>query len=390
MIFCKMQAKTGLLAVILATTLLALLLLPNPLPKPVGEGDFRGYWSASYLLARGENFSDPMQIKQVEETQTDWRENWVVVTWNPPWLFVILLPFTFAPFSQAVWWWLLTNVLIVGMSVGAVWQVSASNAVRRQIWIALLVAFTFSITLVTLAMGQVNTLVLAGLAGFLFFASRARWGFAGAALALTTIKPQLVYLTLPLLLFDCLLKKRWRAIAGFASTLLGLGAIVFLLRPTFLSEYFTLAGTGRLLAWENPTLGGWLSVTRGWDWARLMGLAILPLLLLLRWRSGDSWNLSTLVDTSLILSLITAPFAWSYDFIVLLIPLVSSIVRFIENRSIIALVVFITILIGADIISYYQRLQSPNDVDYVWIPLLIAVLYAWANFSFKRRVLGND
>jgi hypothetical protein len=389
MIIFKMQVKTWGFTVIFATILFALLVFPNPLPKPVGEGDFRGYWSASYLLARGENFSDPMQIKQVEETQTDWRENWVVVTWNPPWLFVILMPFTFVPFSQAVWWWLLTNVLIVAMSVGAVWQLSTSSKVRRQIWIALLVAFTFSITLVTLVMGQVNTLVLAGLAGFLFFAAREHWGFAGAALALTTIKPQLVYLTLPLLLFDCLLKKRWRAIAGFALTLLGLGAIVFLLRPTFLSEYLALAGTGRLLAWENPTLSRWLSVTLGWDWARMIGLAILPLLLLLRWRYGDAWNIFTLVDASLILSIITAPFAWSYDFVVLLIPLANSLVRFIENRSIIAIFAFITILTSANIVSYYQRLQSTNDVDYVWIPLLIAVLYAWANFSLKRRVSGN-
>lgn len=389
MIFLNMQIKAGLLVVIFATILLTLLLLPNPLPQPVGEGDFRGYWSASYLLARGENFSDPMQIKHVEETRTDWRENWVVVTWNPPWLFVILIPFTFVPFSQAVWWWLLTNVLIVATSVGAVWQLSASSDMRRQIWIPLLVAFTFSITLVTLVMGQVNTLVLAGLAGFLFFASRERWGFAGAALALTTIKPQLVYLTLPLLLFDCLLKKRWNAIAGFVLTLLGFSAIVFLLRPTFLSEYLALAGTGRLLAWENPTLSGWLSVTLGWDWVRMMGLAILPLPLLLRWRYGDAWNMFTLVDASLILSIITAPFAWSYDFVVLLIPLVSSIVRFIEDRSIIAIFAFITILIGANIVSYYQRLQSTNDIDYVWMPLLIAGLYVWANFPFKRRVFGN-
>jgi hypothetical protein len=95
------------------------------------------------------------------------------------------------------------------------------------------------------------------------------------------------------------------------------------------------------------------------------------------------------VDASLILSIITAPFAWSYDFVVLLIPLANSLVRFIENRSIIAIFAFITILTSANIVSYYQRLQSTNDVDYVWIPLLIAVLYAWANFSLKRRVSGN-
>ena len=84
--------------------IVALAVMP-PLPSHVGKVDFRAYWSASYLLVRSENFSDPTRLFQVEQTVTDYQADSPLMTWNPPWLLVLLIPFTFVPFSQASWWY---------------------------------------------------------------------------------------------------------------------------------------------------------------------------------------------------------------------------------------------------------------------------------------------
>ncbi len=125
---------------ILFVAIVIVLAMPSPLLRGVGESDFRAYWSASYLLTRGENFADPQRLFAVERGFTGWRENYPMVTWNPPWLLVILAPLTLVSFRQAVWWWLLTNVALAFSSSLVIWNLSVSQAnVRRFIWLPLLI-----------------------------------------------------------------------------------------------------------------------------------------------------------------------------------------------------------------------------------------------------------
>ncbi len=90
--------------------------------------------------------------------------------------------------------------------------------------------------------------------------------------------------------------------------------------PTFLTEYGTTVGAGRLFDYETPTLGGVLGAAVGWQQSKLIGLIVLPLAVLSWWRAGAQWDIRTLVDVTLLTSIITAPFGWSYDFVLLLVP----------------------------------------------------------------------
>lgn len=124
----------------------------------------------------------------------------------------------------------------------------------------LLAAILFPSTVVSLGYGQVNLLVLAGIVGFLAFYAKGQDIASGFALALITFKPHLVYLVLPIIVLHTWRKRRWRVSLAF----LGLPAvstlIVFLLRPTFLSDYFQGAIGGNLLAWEAATAVTYLSL----------------------------------------------------------------------------------------------------------------------------------
>jgi hypothetical protein len=358
---------------------LLLLGVPNPLPGRIGAGDFTGYWSASYLLAHGMNFAEPGRLLQVERNLTGWPETWPIVTWNPPWLLVLLIPYTLVSFARAAWWWVLTSIVLTFTSAAALWQLSAMTPVTRRLApFASLIAFGFAPTLAALVEGQVSPILLAALAGFLYFESRRGDLMAGASLALTTVKPHLVYITVPVLLLDCAMRRRWRTLAGFILLLTGLSAIAFFLRPTLVSEYGLTMSGGSLLAWENPTLGGVLDAALQWQWSKGMGAVVLPLMILIWWHYRSHWDVRTLFDLTLLVSVITAPFGWSYDFVVLLVPLTSVIVWIVENRlSRPNAVLLILVLIGMNAAMFYERLYLCNEVYFFWVPLVIAGVYIY-------------
>lgn len=390
-----------ILAITLITTLTFLLLIaPSPLPPTMGKIDFRAYWSAAYLLARGENFADPAQLFRVEKEQTAWWEDHPMMTWNPPWLLAVLLPYTLVPFDRAAWLWMLTNIALVFASAVLLWQLKATppspwqgegrgGLSRYLIWIAPLVAFAYSPTLIALIAGQVNVLVLCGLALFLFFDSQKRDELTGAALALTLVKPQLVYVTAPILLLDLVRQRRWRALLGLAVALLSLSAVVFFLRPTFPFEYAVTVAGGRLFDYDTPTLGGALGAAINWQWGRLIALVVLPLAILI-WSRRARWEARTLVDVTLLISVITAPFAWSYDFVVLLVPLLRIVGWMVAQRfAPLETCALALVLVSADALSFYQRVLTPSELYFFWIPLLIAGVYAYGASQVMMGSGGN-
>ncbi|CAG0948084.1 hypothetical protein ANRL1_04913 [Anaerolineae bacterium] len=355
-----------------------LLIIQPPLPPRIGQIDFPAYWSASYLLAHGENFGDPGRLFQAEKTLTTWPEDYPMLTWNPPWLLTMLIPYTWVSFDRATWWWLLTNITLIFISAVVLWQMSAANErTRRLALFAPLVAFAYSPTLATLIAGQVNVIVLAGLTGFLFFSTKRQHGRAGIALALTLVKIHLVYITIPLLLLRALREHRWRMLAGFFGTLAVLSSVVFVLRPTFLFEYNATVSGGGLLDYMTPTAGGILALLFGWNGFKLMGLVILPLGLWIGWRAS-SVQVSMLVDATLLASVITAPFCWSYDFVILLVPLIPIIVSLVKEELTQADASMIgAILLCADAVMFYQRVTTPGEEYFFWVPWLITGLFVW-------------
>lgn len=363
---------------VLILCLVVLLVMPPVLPPRIGQIDFPAYWSASYLLLRGENFGDPTRLLEIEKTLTTWPETYPMVTWNPPWLLVVLLPYTFVPFERAAWWWMLTNITLVSLSAVMLWQTQTTTvSARRWVQWAPVWAFAFAPTLTALIAGQVNLMVLAGIAGYLFFRQRQQYGWSGILLALTMVKPHLVYLTVPLVLYVELQQRHWRVLAGFLGTLGMLTLVVFLRRPTFLFDYAMAVEGGRLFGYVTPTLGGILALLSGWDGWKVSGAALLPLTIWYTHRV-KTFNVPRLVEVTLMMSIITAPFGWSYDFVILLVPLFAIFGWMAEGTLARNQVILIGgLMVLADALIFYQRVASPPESYFFWIPLVIAGFYAW-------------
>ncbi len=377
--------KTILLSALIIGLFLAIAL--SPIPKFIRSGDFLAYWSASYLLSQGENFADPQLLQETEQIHSNRNQDYPLMTWNPPWLLVLLLPYASLPLTRATWIWFWTNIAMLFAGTMLLWRLVAQKPkTAHLVWVAALVTFIYSPTLITLIMGQVNTLVFFGLALFLYFNDREKQFAAGASLALTLVKPHLVYITLPLILLTMWKKRRLNVLTGLATALLLLTAVALFLRPTLLQDYGNTIANSNLIFFLPATLSGFLTGTIGWQWSKFALLITLPIAIILwsRWRKDI--DLYSLVSISLFASLITSPFGWSYDFIVLLIPILQMVAWLAEREySRWQTWLFVSLLIAINAVSFAQRLTGVNEMYYFWMPIALSIVYAMMYWKRKSR-----
>ncbi len=362
---------------LLVVALAALLFIPISLPPRIGSGDLRAYWSSSYLLAHGEDFGDSAKLDAAERALTNWKESFTMEAWYAPWGNVILLPYALISFERARWYWLLTNIALIFSSAILLWR---SRTTRE--WLALAAAFAFPMTLLALIVGQVNTLVLFGLALFLFLLESGHPYSAGIALSLTTIKPHIVLVALPLVLLDLVRLKQWRVLTGFFGVLIFLSLILFAFYPAWIPSWLQSLALGMSIIRETPTLNG-LVVIAGGEWGKWIWLVALPIAILLWWMYRNQVDQRALIDVSIITGLIVAPLGWSYDQIMLLFPIIRVLGWMVDGslERKVALLIAVA-LVTADVLAFYERFLTPSEVWYFWVPLVVAAVYA---FAWQRK-----
>jgi len=348
-----------------------IILFPVSLPPGAGDWDLQAYWSSTYLFAHGRDFSDSTALGEIEHTLTTRDDPETLYSWFSPTGNVVLLPLTFIPFTRAVYYWLVLNIIILFFSATLIWD---DSDVRT--WIPLLATFSFSMTVVSLVFGQINFLEVLGLALFLSFNKKEKPYLAGASLVLTTIKPHLVILTLPILLLDSFRKKEWKTLTGFAAALAFCFLVLFAFYPPWFQSFWTVITSGMSTVRETPNINGLLVLLGEYNLGKLMWLIALVGGIVWWWLRGQTWDRRTFIDISVTVGLIVSPIGWSYDQIMLFFPILSLLSWVARNKlpNGIAKPILI-LLVVANLISYYQRTFAPSDVWFFWIPFLILGLY---------------
>ena len=368
--------KRNIALIFLLLILLLLIIWFAPDSFLIGTGDFRPYWSASYLLAHGQDFSDISLMDHMERTLTGWDQSFTMMAWFAPTGMVVLLPFTFLPFEKAAFFWLLTNILVLSSTAFLLW-----SDVKRKIWIPILAVFAFPMTLLSLYVGQVNTLVLFGLALFISLKKPEHQYLRGIGLALTTIKPHLVILTLPLIILDSIYNKQWKILIGFFGSLLVCSVILFAIYPSWPIGFWNLVSSGMSTFRETPTISGLIAYTIGQDWGKWLWIPGIALLFIIWWIQKEKWNTQIIIYLSIPLSLLLSPIGWGYDQILLLIPILSLMNQMdkVENygKTLITKGIFLFSIFG---IVFVMRIFSPNEVWFFWVPF---VIFGFLLFKFS-------
>lgn len=377
-----MQRYRILLLALLSLAFLALVFF-SPILERRGMDDFVVYWSASRLLVTGRNPYDPVALQTLQEEIFPGREQLpglAFASWNPPWLLLLLFPFSLLPFTFAARLMLLTNLGLIAVAVWRSWRWAVQEtAYPAGILVALVLSMFFPGSLMTLAIGQISAIVMLCLLLGFWSLSQRRDVLAGLCFFFSTIKPQLVYFALFVVGIWVLRERRWRVVLGGIMGL-ALTLIVFtLIRPSWLGEYWALVGGHVFTQYTTSTLGGVLHAWWGITAGRYAGLLLVPLApWILHLVEKHGWL--TAMNVALLLSIPLAPYGFGFDLIVL-VPALVQLLAWLWMRRVPA---SRTRWIMGGIAAFYGLslwLLSLSGVPYhffAWIPLWLGMLYAVA------------
>jgi hypothetical protein len=157
----------------------------------------------------------------------------------PLYVSLFVLPLSFFPYPQAQALWMSTLVFITIATVIIIlrtfnWKPSPGGLLALSLWSLFLYPTVRSIVL-----GQFSIVVLALLALALLAIQRGWTFLAGCSLALSTIKPQMVFLVIPLLLLSSLRHRRYRILGGFLAAIGILVIFSSLLLPAWVPSFIT-------------------------------------------------------------------------------------------------------------------------------------------------------
>ncbi len=366
-----------LIALLLMALVAGLIVFLPVSPTSLGGVDLLPYWSAAYLLAHGGNPYDRAQLIPVYRMVDVNREN-SDPAWNPPWLMLLLTPLSLLPYALAARVWLLFNFGVLGLLPFLIWRSLAGAArLKAPLWLPLL-GLGWGASLVTIGIGQIVTIVLLGLVLCVVWLRAGHTGRAGAILLLALVKPQLVYLVVPLILLWAAVRRQWRVWWGIGATMLISLAGVTVLFPDWPQAYLGLTGNYDFFRHLSATIGGaaqaYLNMT-ALRYAGVLTLLLLPWLV----RLCDRRDVWTGVNTALLISLPLAPYGWSFDQIVLL-PVIVQIVFWLREpayphvQRLFDAGLLVAIYLGAII----MKVERVGDVVFVWVPLALGGLYAIA------------
>lgn len=311
-------------------------------PEVLPADDYGHFWAAGRLNLQGQDPYNPSRILALLTPlgrPPPAPGEVLSVMLNPPWALPLVMPLAWLDYPLSRLAWLLLNIAVLLFCARQFWQALEGRPSRR--WLAFLLTFTFAPTIVSLQKGQFGPLILLGLALFLRWQAQANKSLAaGAALSLAALKPQLVYLLWPAWLLDCLRRRDWQMPLGLALGLsAGLGlALAF--NPAVLAQYQASLGRFPLSAWATPTLGAAL---RFWLGLENFALQFLPMLIGVAWlalawrRNGVNWRWEQQLPSLLFACLLTTPYAWTYDLVLLLPGLLRAAHLLSQNPSALAL-----------------------------------------------------
>ncbi|NJD60134.1 MAG: DUF2029 domain-containing protein [Anaerolineae bacterium] len=345
-------------------------------PQVIASDDYLRFWAGGRLNLHGENPYDLAHISQLQVEAGDTLSNQNSLMLNPPWAIALIMPFGLPayPISRVIW--LLISAALILLASQMLWRVYSGEPKQR--WLAMLIVFIFAPTISTLEKGQVTSFILLGIAGFLYFTviTRNDW-LAGLFLAISTIKPQLILLFFIALIFWIIHERRWIILLSMIAATLALTLVSTLFNPYVIQQYLSMLVTYQVSDWAVPTFGSylryfWLGLDQFW-------LQFLPFLLGLIWfifywkRYGNQWNWAEQMPIILLVSILTSPYAWTYDLVVLLPAVILAVIWLIADwkswSSILLLALFLLI--------NFLDLVLHMKLDEFWFIWLAPALFIW-------------
>jgi hypothetical protein len=278
------------------------------------HSDFTGFWSGGRAILEGRS---PYEIGYWLElhARIGSRGSAIVPAGTafgyPLPTALVFAPIALFPVAVAAPLWFVSQVALAGSALFALARSLFGAAWRRDLPVLFAIVASSQPAWVLAEGGNIGGFLLAIVAGGVALLLRGHAFLSGCALGLLVIKPHPFLLFAPALLLAAPARHRVPLAAGGLFSSATLVGLAFLLRPDWLAGWLTAARriggapVGRANIWgiaESPWLGGLVLL-----------LLIAVLLLWQRERRAPA----VVAAAALPLSLLAAPYGWSYDQLVL-------------------------------------------------------------------------
>jgi hypothetical protein len=205
---------------------------------------------------------------------------------------------------------------------------------------------------------------------------------AGMFLAMASFKPQLIYLLWIALILWTVVNKKWQLLISTISTIAILTTIPLNINPNVLSQYLYSIREYPFSEWATPTIGSLLRLIFGLDkfWLQFIPMGIGTVIFTYFWlKEKERWNW---IDGSPMIvgfSILTTPYAWTYDAILFIIPIVHASIYAINHHSKNIQLVIFSVLLILSLFNLILHMQL-NDFWFLW---LFPSIFLWYGITKK-------
>lgn len=375
----------GLVVCTLLAGIFYVLLVPA---RNYANADFMSLWSGGRAILEGVNPYDPDHWLPLRDRYgSSWFPDDTAPF--PLWTFILFTPLAVGSVDLAISIWLaITTVLIIGSMLLLLFSNTDNITMSVPRFVALLALIFFSRPyLLVLFTGQITGLLVLAVALFIVLMERGRMFPAGFALSFALLKPNAFVLFAALIGVWLLHRGYWRAILGGISGVVLFLAASWAIQPGWISEWLAV-GEKTVVTGQTPTVWGLMWELTG-RWWPLTGLAVVIAIaawsahFVLRRRDLD---VATVTMIGLTLSLVTTPYTWVYEHLLLSIPFVLLYRRYPTSSAIPLVLVALAVIVPW--LLYWIATQRGVDTYSSLLPLLVFALcffYATDRRSLQAR-----
>ena len=348
--------------------------------------DFSGVWAGARAMLEG---SDPYDAATWHETalRLGTQPPDTGVYGYPPWAAVAFLPLALLPLSVASWLWQGVTMALAALAVRALLARHVAGLPIAHT-LAGLTLLASQPALTAFVVGQWSFLLVAANAALLLWIDRAPARAGVTALAMLA-KPQLFLVHALAVGWHALRRRRWSFIVVAGGAGLLLVAVAWALAPQWLSAYDTYARPNRL---ADPPRSAVLAAA-AYDAIGRPGIALAYLaiaaVVVLAIRFGTAGPGLALW---LVASLVAAPYSWSYDQLLLLVPLVvvagALARRSAREAMLLVLAGTIFLLFGSGLL-YALAIVRHRETFTGIVPILFFALFAAALLRARAFATGD-
>jgi len=363
---------------------------------------FFTFWLSGHMQWTGEN----------PYSTTDWVNGHHAngATWIPNQIFpyplplaLVTAPLGLLPIEKAyILWDTLAQILI---ATCILWLATHWSGLNRQLYVifVLMAAILNGNIYLGLMTGTFAALFLIFLTLALYFMETRHPLLAGIMLAGLALKPPLLTIT-ALIVIWLLFRRDWKTIGGIGIGGLGLLTIGLIQDPDWLNKFRgagenllgmrlgnqpTIISYTRLFCAGDPTCA---FISYG-----LIGLVLVGLFAWLVWKNLDRLSPLMAFSAAIALGVLLPPYLWSYDYVLLFIPICYIAFELIHRRkSYLYSTLFLLLLDSisiAGLILFWKNPESTaltiqRDMWSIWVALLVLVISWQMVFKTPRKQPG--